>query len=80
MKPDASDQDWGAMCFRTPRTEFAINEKGVCVYNTDPPNRGVLFQTQTLTSFLTSKARGVLHYLASTFQNSGKIMFLRGLQ
>jgi hypothetical protein len=75
MKPNVSDQDWGALRFRTPRTHFAINEKGVHGHRTAPPNRGVHVHMQTLTSFLTSKARGGLHHLASTFQNS-----FRGLQ
>jgi hypothetical protein len=50
---------------RTPRTKFAIYEKGVCVRHTDPPIRGVLVQAQMYTSFTTSKARGVLHTLAT---------------
>lgn len=60
---------------RTPRSALAINEVSVDVCRTDPPNRGVLFHLQTLTSFISSKARGVLTHLESTFQNS-----FRGLQ
>jgi hypothetical protein len=75
MKPNVSDQDWGALRFRTPRTHFAINEKGVHGHRTDPPIRGVLFHMQTLSSFIARKARGVLHHTARTFQNS-----FRGLQ
>jgi hypothetical protein len=45
---------------RTPRTSFTGNEVYVSVCDTDPPIRGVLFHTQTLTSFLYRKARGVL--------------------
>lgn len=48
---------------RTPRSAFAINDVGVSVCYTDPPNRGVLSHLQTYTSFLAGKARGVLHPL-----------------
>jgi hypothetical protein len=47
---------------RTPRSAFTTNEVCVSVQRTDPPIRGVLFQPQTLSSFLASKARGVLHH------------------
>jgi hypothetical protein len=30
----------GSLRGRTPRTKFAINEEGVYVCHTDPPNRG----------------------------------------
>jgi hypothetical protein len=43
---------------RTPRTAFVINKVYVGVYYTDPPNRGVQFHLQPLTSFLAGKARG----------------------
>lgn len=56
---------WG----RTPRSSLAVNEVGVCVWRTDPPNRGVLFHPQTYTSFLASKVRGVLHPLATLCQS-----------
>jgi hypothetical protein len=52
---------------RTPRSAFAMNENCVDVCYTDPPNRGVLFHTQTLTSFIASKARGVLPNQETTF-------------
>jgi phosphoglycerol transferase MdoB-like AlkP superfamily enzyme len=46
---------WGG----TPRTSFAENKVYVNVWRTYPPNRGVVFQTQPLTSLFSSKARGV---------------------
>jgi anthranilate/para-aminobenzoate synthase component II len=51
---------------RPPRTAFEGNEVCVSVHRTDPPIRGVQFHPQTLTSFLSSKARRVLHQTAST--------------
>jgi hypothetical protein len=58
----------GSLRRRTPRTRFAGNEVGVSGQCTDPPTRGVHFQ-QTLTSFLTRKARGVPHHPVSTWHS-----------
>jgi hypothetical protein len=49
---------------RTPRSSFAGNKIYVDACNTDPFIRGVQFLPLTLTSFRTSKARGVLHHAA----------------
>jgi hypothetical protein len=53
---------------RTPRTKFVVDEVCVSDHRTDPPIRGVLLHPQTLTSFTSSKAQGVLHSLADTVQ------------
>jgi hypothetical protein len=46
---------WGG----TPRTTFAVNEDCINVWNSTPLIGESVSQTQTLTSFLSSKARGV---------------------
>jgi hypothetical protein len=52
---------------RTPRTTFVINEVYVCIWNSTPLLGGSVRQSQTFSSLLFSKARGVLHRKARPY-------------
>jgi hypothetical protein len=69
MKPFLSITDVLKWWDRTPRSAFAISEDYINGSDTYPPIWGVVFQTQTLTSFRASKVQGVLHLTACTFHS-----------